>query len=386
MRIVISEFMDETAVARLAAEHDTLYDKGSSIVPKRCARELADADALIVRNRTQVDRDLVGAAPSLKVVGRLGVGLDNIDVDACRARAIEVIPATGANALAVAEYVIGAAMFLLRGAYRLVGGGRRRAMAARRALQRPRAGRQDARHRRLRRHRPTCRPARARARHARDRIRCADRLHPRRSGATRRTAACDLDALLAEADVVTLHVPLVDSTRHLIDAARLARMKPGAILINTARGGVVDEVRRRSRAPGQSLGGAALDVFEQEPLPAGSPLAGCPNLLLTPHIAGVTAESNTRVSDADRGEGRRGAVALAGPSAAQDMRRTARNCATPHDHDPARRIARARRDARSRAPARMPRWRDATARALVYADAQGSRRTASRACRSTRRI
>ena len=110
------------------------------------------------------------------------------------------------------------------------------------------------------------------------------------------TTANGLEAVLADADVLTLHVPLVDSTRHLIDAPRLARMKPGAILINTARGGVVDEAAVATALKANRLGGAALDVFEHEPLPAGSPLAGCPNLLLTPHIAGVTAESNARVS------------------------------------------------------------------------------------------
>jgi (S)-sulfolactate dehydrogenase len=107
---------------------------------------------------------------------------------------------------------------------------------------------------------------------------------------------CSFDALLARADVVTLHVPLVAATRHLIDAERLRLMKPGTILINTARGGVVDEAAVAVALQSGRLGGAALDVFEQEPLAGGSPLAGCPNLLLTPHIAGVTAESNTRVS------------------------------------------------------------------------------------------
>src|SRR4029077_8006268 len=116
-RIVISEFMDEGAVARLAAQHDTCYDRSLVDQPASLRTELVSADALIVRNRTQVDRGLLAAAPVLKVVGRLGVGLDNIDVGACRERRIEVIPATGANALAVAEYVIGATMFLLRGAY-----------------------------------------------------------------------------------------------------------------------------------------------------------------------------------------------------------------------------------------------------------------------------
>jgi len=105
-----------------------------------------------------------------------------------------------------------------------------------------------------------------------------------------------LDALLADADVVTLHVPLVAATRNLIDSRRLAAMKRGAILINTARGGVVDEAAVAAALASGHLGGAALDVFETEPLPAGSPLAGAPNLLLTPHVAGLTQEANVRVS------------------------------------------------------------------------------------------
>ncbi|HET6600226.1 MAG TPA: NAD(P)-dependent oxidoreductase, partial [Burkholderiaceae bacterium] len=105
-----------------------------------------------------------------------------------------------------------------------------------------------------------------------------------------------LDALCAQADVVSLHVPLLDATRRLFDAARIASMKPGAVLINSARGGVVDEAALAAALRSGHLGGAALDVFETEPLPAGSVLAGCPNLLLTPHIGGVSAESNQRVS------------------------------------------------------------------------------------------
>jgi (S)-sulfolactate dehydrogenase len=105
-----------------------------------------------------------------------------------------------------------------------------------------------------------------------------------------------LDEVIREADVVSLHVPLTAQTRNLMDASRIATMKQGAILVNTARGGVVDEVALAAALREGRLGGAALDVFAQEPLPAGSPLAGCPNLLLTPHIAGVTRESNRRVS------------------------------------------------------------------------------------------
>ena len=154
MRIVISEFMDRSAVELLAAHHDTLYDP--DLVDRRevLKAPVADADALIVRNRTQVNAELLAAASRLKVVGRLGVGLDNIDVGTCESRGMLVIPATGANALAVAEYVIGTAMLLLRGAYAFDGGRRRGQVAAVSALERPRAWRKDARHRRLRQHRP----------------------------------------------------------------------------------------------------------------------------------------------------------------------------------------------------------------------------------------
>src|SRR5450432_875974 len=117
LRIVICEFMDDAAVASLAARFDTTYDATLVDRPGDLLPQLANATAIIVRNKTQVDVQLLGAAPLLRVVGRLGVGLDNIDLPGCAARGIEVIPATGANALAVAEYVIGTAMVLLRGAY-----------------------------------------------------------------------------------------------------------------------------------------------------------------------------------------------------------------------------------------------------------------------------
>ena len=117
-RIVIAEFMDERAVAPLQAAHELLYDPALVDDMPRLMLEAAGADALIVRNRTQMRGALLAALLRCKVVGRLGVGLDNIDVAACEVRGIKVIPATGANALSVAEYVIASAMLLLRGAYR----------------------------------------------------------------------------------------------------------------------------------------------------------------------------------------------------------------------------------------------------------------------------
>ena len=295
MRIVITEFMDADAVASLAAAHDTLYDRDLVDKPDALAAAACSADALVVRNRTQVRGALLAGARRLAVVGRLGVGLDNIDVPACEARGIEVIPATGATARAVAEYVVGTAMALLRGAYA--------STAEVSAGRWPRAALSNGREVAGRTlgvvgfggiGRLTARLGRAIGMRT---IGCdaqipADAAVWRDEGVAPRTC----DALLAEADVVSLHVPLLPSTRNLIDARALAAMKPGTVLINTARGGVVDEAAVAAALRSGHLGGAALDVFDAEPLPAGSPLAGAPNLILTPHVAGVTAESNVRVS------------------------------------------------------------------------------------------
>ena len=121
-RIVIPEFMDLRAVALLQAGHEVLYAPNLVDDTSRLLAEAAQADALIVRNRTQVRGALLAALlPRCKVIGRLGVGLDNIDVDGCAAAGMAVIPATGANAQSVAEYVVATAMLLLRGAYASTG-------------------------------------------------------------------------------------------------------------------------------------------------------------------------------------------------------------------------------------------------------------------------
>jgi (S)-sulfolactate dehydrogenase len=295
VRVVIAEFMDEAAVASLRERFDVAYD--ARLVDRRAElfAALGAAEGLIVRNRTRVDAELLARAPKLRVVGRLGVGLDNIDVGACKARNIRVIPATGANALAVAEYVVCTAMLLLRGAYL--------SSAAVAAGQWPRGPLSEGRETAGKTlgivgfggiGRLVARLAQALGMQvlASDAMVPADAPAWREAGVTR----ASLDELLAGADAVTLHVPLTAETRRLIDAGRIARMKAGAVLINTARGGVVDEAALAAALRSGRLGGAALDVFEVEPLAAGSPLDGAPNLVLTPHVAGVTRESNERVS------------------------------------------------------------------------------------------
>lgn len=293
--ILISEFMDAPAVRSLERRFDVEYRPALVDDPAALEAALPRADAWIVRNRTQVRGRLLAAASRLRVVGRLGVGLDNIDTEACGARGIEVIPASGANAVSVAEYVITAALGGLRGAYYssraveagtwprqmlsqgreaagktmgIVGLGSIGVLTARKAA---------AIGMRVIAHDPFLPPGAEAWGHVEG---------PPRT----------LDELLAESDVVSLHVPLTPETRGLLGRERLARMKRDAVLINTARGGLVDEAALAEMLRAGRLGAAALDVFEKEPLPAGSALVGAPRLLLTPHIAGVTVESNERVS------------------------------------------------------------------------------------------
>ena len=295
MRIVITEFMDEPAVDALRKQFDVVYDPKLVDQPDALRSAVADADALIVRNRTQVRGELLAAAAKVRVVGRLGVGLDNIDVPACGARGIEVIPATGANALAVAEYVIGTTMLLLRGTYGStadVAAGKwpRNALSNGREIAGKTLG--------LIGFGGIGQLTAKLARGLGMRVIATDALLPATAAAWNAADArhASIDGVLQEADVVSLHVPLTAETRNLLDASRLSMMKPGAILINTSRGGVVDESALAAALTAGKLGGAALDVFDPEPLPAGSPLGGAPNLILTPHIAGVTRESNERVS------------------------------------------------------------------------------------------
>ena len=298
MRIVISEFMDERAVALLAAKHEVLYDAALQKDAARLTVEAANCDAMIVRNLTQVRGDLLAALVSskrCKVVGRLGVGLDNIDVPGCEAQGMQVIPATGANALSVAEYVIASAMLLLRGAYS--------ATAEVAAGKWPRA--------RLSSGRETAGQTlgiigfggigQLTARLAQGlgmKVQAFDAMLPSDHAVFAKTGvrATTLDALIASSDVVTLHVPLVDGTRGLFNATRIAAMKKGAVLINTSRGHIVDMEAVAASLKAGHLGGAAVDVFDVEPMPASAALEGCPNLLLTPHISGVSFESNERVS------------------------------------------------------------------------------------------
>ena len=284
---------------------DPLAEDGLVLLRERCevrtttglseadlASRLADVDALIVRSETKVTAKILDAAPRLAVVGRAGVGVDNIDVPAATARGVYVVNAPLGNIVAAAEHALALALTLLRritdadrsvraGEWTrskfigrelrgktlgLVGIGRVGSEVARRA-----AGFEM----RIIAHDPFATEASARA-----------------AGAQ----LVELDELLRSADLISLHTPLTEKTRNLIDAEALAKMKRTAVIVNCARGEVVDLAALAAALEAGTIAGAALDVYPSEPLPANSPIRTAPRTVLTPHIAGSTAEAQVNVA------------------------------------------------------------------------------------------
>jgi (S)-sulfolactate dehydrogenase len=294
-QIVISEFMEPAAVEDLAADFEVRYDPTLFERPDELGALLAPARALIVRNRTEVRGPVLAAGGRLEAIGRLGVGLDNIDVEACRARGIKVLPATGANDVSVAEYVIASAMLLLRGAYFASAEVLRGDWPRERLIGRELAGKRLG----VVGFGSIGRVVAAKAKALDLLVSAYDPNLPKGDRAWLGASyASSLAQLLEASDIVSLHLPLLPSTRGLIDAGAIAAMKPGALLINAARGGILDEVALIAALRAGKLGGAALDVFADEPLTAepAKCFAGVPNLIVTPHIAGRTVECDVRIS------------------------------------------------------------------------------------------
>jgi phosphoglycerate dehydrogenase-like enzyme len=226
--------------------------------------------------------EIIGAAPRLKLIQKIGVGVNTIDLAAAKQRGIPVCNLPGTNARAVAELTLGLMLSVLRrvpafdrhlrsGIWTDTGlqdgigelGGRTVGLIGFGSIPRILAPILTA-------------------------IGCSVIYTARKSVADPAVSYRALDHLLAEADVVSLHLPLVPETTRIIDAAALARMKPGAILINTGRGGLVDQAALVDALTSGRIAGAGLDVFETEPLPDGDPLLGLQNVVVTPHIAWLT--------------------------------------------------------------------------------------------------
>lgn len=296
MRIVITELMWPHGLELLRSAGPTEYDETLWQDRERLALLLRDCEALVVRNQTRADAALLAQAPALRVVGRLGVGLDNLDLPTLRSRGVVVVTSGNANSVSVAEYTMAAILALARDLAQAYAstreGGWERLRFTRAEVHSQTLGivglgdvgarvakRASAFGMRLLAHDPALTPT---------------HLAVSEFGVT----LMPLDALLAQSDFVTLHVPLIPATRGLISRHRLSLMKPSAFLINSSRGGLVDEGALADALEGGRLAGAALDVRDHEPPGAADRLAALPNVLLTPHIAGLTVQSQDRVCTA----------------------------------------------------------------------------------------
>lgn len=251
---------------------------------------LAGVRALVVRNRTRVDRELLETCDSVRVVARAGVGLDNIDVDAANELGVVVTAPLGANAVSVAEHTLGLALAVAR---RMVpldretrSGGWRRTPG--RELSERTWG--------LLGFGATARAVARLARALSMTVLAYDPYVAAEDAAAAGVTPASLDEVAAAADVLSVHLPATAETRGLVAAELLARMKPDAIVVNVGRGEVVDEEALTDALVAGRLGGAALDVRASEP-PAPGRLETLDNVVLSPHVAGITAESQDRIAD-----------------------------------------------------------------------------------------
>jgi D-3-phosphoglycerate dehydrogenase len=289
--VVVADRVAEPGVALLRDEpgFEVMVTAGE---PERLERELARAHALVVRSDTKVTAERIANAPQLTVIGRAGTGVDNIDVDAATRRGIAVLTAPGANTVSTAEHTVALLLALLR-----------RIPLAAQSMQEGRWDRKrfagsELAGKRL----GVIGLGRIGARVARIakafgmQIAAYDPFLTVERAEELGVESLALDDVLRTADVVTLHLPLSDETRHLMNRERLALMKPGAVVINAARGGLIDDQALVDAIEAGALAGAALDVFDPEPLPAESPLRGSERILLTPHLAASTSEAQDRVA------------------------------------------------------------------------------------------
>jgi D-3-phosphoglycerate dehydrogenase len=291
MNVLISDPLAEAGV-NLLREAGLQVDVRTGLSPEELIAIIPDYDALVIRSGTKVTAEVIAAARNLKVIARAGVGVDNIDIPAATQAGVIVANAPTGNVAAAAEHAI-ALMFALA----------RNVAEAHRSMRAGEWNRKafmgvEIRNKTLglvglgRVAGHVCRRAVGLDMDvlAYDPYVTAD--YAGKMGAE----LVEIDDLLARSDFISLHLPMNDATRHFINAEKLAKVKPGARLINTSRGGVISQDDLLAALDAGQLAGAALDVFETEPLPADSPLRVHPKIVLTPHIGGSTTEAQYQVA------------------------------------------------------------------------------------------
>jgi D-3-phosphoglycerate dehydrogenase len=292
LKVLVADAVSERGVAALREGGDLAVEVKTGLKGSDLLEAVRDVSAIVVRSQTKITAEVIAAAPMLKAVGRAGVGVDNVDVDAATRRGVVVMNTPGGNTISTAEHAFSLMVSIARNIPQahasvkagkwdrksfegvelsdkklaILGMGRIGTEFSRRAI---------AFGMRVLAYDPYISATRARSLQ----VELFDKL----------------DDILAEADFVTLHMPLTPETKHMIDARRLALMKPGVRIVNCARGGLIDEVALHDALKEKKIAAAALDVFEVEPPPADYPLRDLPNIVFTPHLGASTAEAQESV-------------------------------------------------------------------------------------------
>ena len=294
MKILITEFMEVKSIEMLKTKFDVTFDQDLSNNPSKLKKIISDFDILIVRNKTQVKKEILENTPNLKFIGRLGVGLDNIDTEYCKNNNIYVQPATGMNADSVAEYVINSALSLLKNipianTETQKGNWPRNSIISRELKDKTIGilgfgliGRKVAKISQI----------------FDANVIAFDPYVDQNIAKKFKTKLETLENVLNNSHVISLHIPLTQETNNLINTETIKLMKKKPIIINSSRGGIINEEHLIDAYLNNQISGFALDVFQNEPVQHNilekiNPTFNC---ILTPHNAGVTEESNIRVS------------------------------------------------------------------------------------------
>src|SRR5438105_3983258 len=291
-KVLVADAISQRGIDELANGGALEVSVQTKLAPAKLVEIIPEFAALIVRSETKVTAEVLNAAKKLRVVGRAGVGVDNVDVETATRRGVVVLNAPGGNTVSTAEHAFSLLLCVARKIPQadaslrskkwsrkdfegvelynktlgVIGMGRIGSELSRRAI---------AFGMRVVAYDPYLSATRARSLQ----VELVD----------------ELDDLLTSADFISLHTPLTAETRHILDEARLQKTKRGVRIINCARGGLIDEAALLKALQDGHVAGAALDVFETEPLPADSPLRSAPNLVLTPHLGASTAEAQESV-------------------------------------------------------------------------------------------
>ncbi|HAD15630.1 MAG TPA: phosphoglycerate dehydrogenase, partial [Erythrobacter sp.] len=284
-KVLISDKMDPNA-ARIFEERGCDVDVKPGMTPDELKAVIGQYDGLAIRSATKVTKDIIDAADNLKVVGRAGIGVDNVDIPAASAKGVVVMNTPFGNSITTAEHAI-AMMFALA---RQIPAANARTQAGEwpkndfmgvevtgKTLGLIGAGNIGS-------------IVAARALGLRMKVVAYDPFLTEERAVEIGVEKADLDTLLGKADFITLHTPLTDETRNILSKENLAKTKPGVRIVNCARGGLIDEAALAEALDSGQVAGAALDVFQTEPA-KDSPLFGKPNFICTPHLGASTTEA-----------------------------------------------------------------------------------------------